>query len=105
MDFSGWEKLSLVDFDHRLTTTLFVAGCPFRCPFCHNGELVLHPAIAPQIPWSQILDYLKKRQGVLEAVCISGGEPTLLPDLEDKLRQIKALGYVIKLDSNGWKPN
>ena len=105
MDFSGWEKLSLVDFDHRLTTTLFVAGCPFRCPFCHNGELVLHPAIAPKIPWSQILDYLKKRQGVLEAVCISGGEPTLLPDLEDKLRQIKALGYVIKLDSNGWKPN
>ena len=105
MDFSGWEKLSLVDFDHRLTTTLFVAGCPFRCPFCHNGELVLHPAIAPKIPWSQILDYLKKRQGILEAVCISGGEPTLLPDLEDKLRQIKALGYVIKLDSNGWKPN
>ena len=105
MDFSGWEKLSLVDFDHRLTTTLFVAGCPFRCPFCHNGELVLHPTNAPKIPWSQILDYLKKRQGVLEAVCISGGEPTLLPDLEDKLRQIKALGYVIKLDSNGWKPD
>lgn len=104
MDFSGWEKLSLVDFDHCLTTTLFVAGCPFRCPFCHNGELVLHPTSAPKIPWLQILDYLKKRQGVLEAVCISGGEPTLLPDLEDKLRQIKALGYVVKLDSNGWKP-
>lgn len=105
MDFSGWEKLSLVDFDHCLTTTLFVAGCPFRCPFCHNGELVLHPTSAPKIPWLQILDYLKKRQGVLEAVCISGGEPTLLPDLEDKLRQIKALGYVVKLDSNGWKPD
>ncbi len=105
MDFSGWEKLSLVDFDHRLTTTLFVAGCPFRCPFCHNGELVLHPANSPKIPWSQILDYLKKRQGVMEAVCVSGGEPTLLPDLEDKLRQIKALGYMVKLDSNGWKPD
>ena len=103
-DFAGWEKLSLVDYDDNLTTTLFMAGCPFRCPFCHNSDLVLRPESAPKIPWSEILEYLKKRQGVLDAVCISGGEPTLLPDLEDICRQIKSLGYKVKLDSNGFQP-
>lgn len=105
MDFSGMEKLSLVDFDDNLTATLFMAGCPFRCPFCHNAELVLHPDQAEKIPFDEILDYLKKRQGVLDAVCISGGEPTLMPDLEEKIRAIRDLGYLIKLDSNGYNPN
>lgn len=105
MDFSGFEKLSLVDYDDNLTATLFMAGCPFRCPFCHNGELVLHPEKAQTILFDEILDYLKKRQGVLDAVCISGGEPTLMPDLEEKIRAIKELGYLIKLDSNGCNPN
>ena len=104
-DFSGWEKLSLVDYDDNITTTLFMAGCPFRCPFCHNAELVLHPESAPKIPWAEIKGYLEKRQGVLDAVCISGGEPTLLPDLEDKCREIKELGYKVKLDSNGCQPH
>ncbi len=103
-DFAGWEKLSLVDYDDNLTTTIFMAGCPFRCPFCHNSDLVLRPENAPKIPWSEILEYLEKRQGVLDAVCISGGEPTLLPDLEDICRQIKNLGYKVKLDSNGFQP-
>ena len=104
MDFSGWEKLSLVDFDHRLTTTLFMAGCPFRCPFCHNSDLVLRPGEAPTIPWDEILAYLQKRRKMLDAVCVTGGEPTLMPDLKDKLRDIKKLGYLVKLDSNGWNP-
>jgi pyruvate formate lyase activating enzyme len=104
MDFSGWEKLSLVDYDDNLTTTVFMAGCNFRCPFCHNSSLVLDPAHAPTIPWSEIMDYLKKRHGVLDAVCVTGGEPTLMPDLEDKLRDIKSLGYKVKLDSNGSHP-
>lgn len=104
MDFSGMEKLSLVDFDDNLTATLFMAGCPFRCPFCHNGELVLHPERAEKIPFEDILDYLRKRQGVLDAVCISGGEPTLMNDLEAKIRAIRELGYLIKLDSNGYNP-
>ncbi len=104
MDFSGWEKLSLVDFDDNVTTTLFMAGCNMRCPFCHNSGLVLHPGDAPTIPWEEIYAYLVKRQGVLDAVCISGGEPTLMPDLVDKIRQIKDLGYLIKLDSNGSHP-
>lgn len=104
MDFVGWEKLSLVDFDHRLTTTLFMAGCPFRCPFCHNSDLVLRPGSAAPIPWEEIETYLKKRRNMLDAVCISGGEPTLMDDLEEKLKIIKSLGYVVKLDSNGWNP-
>ena len=105
MEFSGLEKLSLVDYDDNLTATLFMAGCPFRCPFCHNAPLVLHPERAEKIPFDEILDYLNKRKGVLDAVCISGGEPTLMPDLEEKIRAIKELGYLIKLDSNGCNPN
>src|SRR5574344_1507235 len=104
MDFSGWEKLSLLDFDDNITTTLFMAGCNFRCPFCHNSSLVLDPAHAPKIAWSEIMEYLEKRKKVLDAVCVTGGEPTLMPDLEDKLRDIKSLGYKIKLDSNGSHP-
>ena len=105
MDFSGWEKLSLVDFDHHISTTLFMAGCPFRCPFCHNADLVLNPGEAPKIPFEEILSYLKKRVGILDAVCITGGEPTLMPDLKEKIKAIKDLGYLVKLDTNGWNPD
>lgn len=105
MDFSGWEKLSLVDYDDNLVTVLFVAGCPFRCPYCHNRDLVIHPEKAPRIPWEEIVSYLKKRRGVLDAVCISGGEPTVMKDLPEKIREIKSLGYKVKLDSNGWRPD
>jgi pyruvate formate lyase activating enzyme len=104
MDFSGWEKLSLLDYDDHMSTTLFTAGCDFRCPFCHNSSLVLNPAEAPKIAWSEIVEYLKKRKNVLDAVVVTGGEPTLMPDLLDKLREIKAIGYPIKLDSNGSHP-
>lgn len=104
MDFSGWEKLSLVDFDDNVTTTLFFAGCNFRCPFCHNSSLVLNPASCPKFKWESIMEYLKKRQGILDAVCITGGEPTLMNDLLDKMKDVKSLGYLIKLDSNGSKP-
>ncbi len=105
MDFSGWERLSLVDYDDYITTTLFTSGCNFRCPFCHNGPLVLNIKDNPTIPWEKIVAYLTKRKGELDAVCISGGEPTLMGDLESKLKQIKALGYKIKLDSNGTRPD
>lgn len=104
MDFSGFEKMSLVDFDNRVSATLFTAGCDLRCPFCHNGELVLNPARAPKIPWAEIMDYLSKRRGILDAVVITGGEPTLMSNLIDKLRDIKSLGYLVKLDTNGNRP-
>lgn len=104
MDFSGIEKLSLLDYDGYLATTLFMAGCPFRCPYCHNGELVVHPELAQTIPWEEVRTYLKKRKGVLEAVVITGGEPTIMPDLFEKIAEIKSMGYKVKLDSNGYNP-
>lgn len=105
MDFHGWEKLSLVDFDDNISTTLFTAGCNFRCPFCHNSGLVLYPNDVPKIPWSEIMDYLERRKGVLDAVVITGGEPTLMPDLLEKMQDIKKFGYKIKLDTNGTNPD
>lgn len=103
MEFVGIEKLSLVDFDHHLSATLFTPGCNFRCPFCHNKELVTSYT-HEIIPFDDILSFLKKRVGVLDAVVITGGEPTLHPDLVDKIIQIKNLGYLIKLDTNGTNP-
>ena len=104
MDFCGMEKLSLVDYNKKICAVVFMAGCPFRCPFCHNGDLVLHPERAEPIPFAEILDYLEKRKGVLDGVVVSGGEPTLMPDLEEKLIALKNLGYDVKLDSNGVHP-
>lgn len=104
MEFSGLEKLSLLDFDDNITATLFAPGCNMRCPFCHNSSLVLNPLNAPKIPWAEIMAFLEKRKNVLDAVCVSGGEATLMPDLLDKLADIKSLGYKIKLDTNGSRP-
>ncbi len=105
MDFNGWEKLSLVDFDDHISTTLFSAGCNMRCPFCHNRTLVLTPNENPVIDWREIEDYLKRRRGIIDAVVITGGEPTINKDLIDKIQEIKKLGYLIKLDSNGTNPD
>ena len=103
MEFVGIEKLSLVDFDGKISCILFTQHCNFRCPFCHNSTLVIGNN-NPEIPFQDILSYLKKRKGILDGVVISGGEPTLMMDLEDKIRQIKELGYAVKLDSNGTNP-
>ncbi len=104
MDFVGLEKLSLVDYDEHIACTLFTSGCNFKCSFCHNGPLVINPRLNIPIPFSEILAYLKKREGILDGVVISGGEPTLMDDLKDKIIQIKNLGYDIKLDTNGTRP-
>lgn len=104
MEFSGIEKLSLVDFDGHIACTLFTKGCNFRCPFCHNSFLVLPEISVEPLPFEEIITYLKKRTGVLDGVVITGGEPTLMPDLVDKLTAIKELGYDIKLDTNGTHP-
>ena len=105
MKISGWEKLSLVDFDDYVCTTVFCANCNMRCPFCHNAFLVLGASSAPSIPYEEVRSYLSKRKGILEGVCISGGEPTLSPDLPSVLKDIKSLGYKIKLDTNGYRPD
>lgn len=104
MDFVGVEKLSLVDYDHHMSAVLFSPGCNFACPFCHNSALVIAPEFNKPIPFEEILSFLKKRQGLLDAVVVTGGEPTLMPDLKNKISQIRELGYKIKLDSNGSHP-
>lgn len=103
MDFVGIEKLSLVDYDEKVACTLFMEGCNFRCPFCHNSQLVNKENNTP-IPWEEIIVFLKRRVGVMDAVVITGGEPTLMIDLEDKIRDIKSFGYEVKLDTNGTNP-
>lgn len=102
MKICGIEKFSMVDWDTKIVCTLFASGCNFRCPFCHNASL----ALSNQAPLdeNEIFDYLEKRKGLLDGVCVSGGEPTLSHDLEDFIGKIKALGYKVKLDTNGTNP-
>ena len=104
MQIHGIQKLTLLDFPGHTACTVFTGACNFRCPFCQNASLVLHPSTEPVIPTEEVLDYLKKRAGILEGVCITGGEPTLQPDLADFLLQIRELGLLIKLDTNGYRP-
>ena len=102
--FVGMEKLSLVDYEGKLACTLFTAGCNFKCPFCHNRDLVINNNIV-YLEDEEILSYLEKRKRQLDAVVITGGEPTLLIDLEDKIKKIKELGFLVKLDTNGSNPH
>lgn len=103
MKISGLQKLTLLDFPGKMACTVFTYGCNFRCPFCHNALLVTeqnHDSISED----EFFSFLKKRQGILDGVCISGGEPTLQPDLKEFIVKIKALGYAVKLDTNGSDP-
>ena len=100
----GLEKMSLVDFDGHLCATIFLASCNFRCPFCHNSSLVLNTDELIAYDEEEIFSYLEKRKGMLDAVCITGGEPTLSANLEEIIDKIKSLGYLVKLDSNGTRP-
>lgn len=104
MKIYGLNKTTLLDYPGRVAATIFLGGCNFRCPFCQNSGLVLHPSQQPEIAVEEVLSFLKKRQGILEGVCITGGEPTLSADLEDLIRDIRALGYPVKLDTNGTHP-
>ena len=103
MKIAGLQKMTLLDYPGKVACTVFLPGCNFCCPFCHNAEL-LDGAISPLMDDRELLEFLAKRRGILEAVCISGGEPTLHPGLSDLLRAIKDLGYLVKLDTNGYRP-
>ena len=102
MEFVGIDKLSLLDYDERLSCVLFAKACNFRCPFCHNGLTVLESET--YIPFDEIVAFLKSRIGKLDAVVITGGEPTLMDDIVEKIKTIKSMGFLVKLDTNGTKP-
>ena len=101
MKIQGFQKLTLLDYPEHIACTVFSGGCNLRCPFCQNASLVLFPDSQPGIPMEEFWAFLKKRQGVLEGVCVTGGEPTLFVDLPDFLAEIQSLGFQVKLDTNG----
>ncbi len=101
MIINGLQKTTLLDYPTKVAATIFFGGCNFRCPFCHNMNLVLHPEEALMLSEEEVLAFLKSRQGILDGVCITGGEPTLQKDLPAFIGKIKDLGYAVKLDTNG----
>lgn len=103
MIISGFQKLTLLDFPGHTACTIFTSGCNMRCPFCHNASLVTGTA-EENYTEDEILSYLKKRQGLLDGVAITGGEPLLHKDIGDFIKKIKDLGFAVKLDTNGSFP-
>jgi len=103
MTISGLQKMTLLDYPGKVACTVFLRGCNYRCPFCHNAEL-LEGMAEPLMTVEEFLAFLKKRAGLLDGVCVSGGEPTLSAGLRDLLAAIKELGFMVKLDTNGSRP-
>ncbi len=104
MKISGFQKLTLLDFPGSVAATIFTPGCNFRCPFCHNAGLVLRHDEGESYDEAEVLSYLKKRCGVLDGVCITGGEPLLQKDIAEFMLKVRGMGYKIKLDTNGSNP-
>lgn len=104
MKICGLQKLTLLDYPGKTACTVFIGGCNFQCPFCQNSELI-HPQFFPaEISSEDFIHFLQKRRNVLDGVCITGGEPLLHPETESLIRNIKALGYAVKIDTNGSFP-
>ena len=103
MNVQGYQKLTLLDYPGRTACTVFTGGCNLRCPFCHNAGLVRTPLAGPNLT-DEVLGYLQKRRGILDGVCVTGGEPLLQPDLVGFLQAVKEMGYAVKLDTNGMLP-
>ena len=105
MLISGLQKLTLLDYPGKVACTVFTGGCNFRCPFCHNSALVLPEQLSQDTDADEVLRFLKKRAGVLDGVAVTGGEPLLHADIGDFLKEVKALGFLVKLDTNGSFPD
>ena len=105
MRIQGLQKLTLLDFPERTACTVFTTGCNFRCPFCHNASLVVDIPKEAEISEEEFFAFLQKRKGILDGVCVSGGEPLLQPDILQFIRKIKDMGFAVKLDTNGSFPN
>lgn len=101
MNIAGIQKTTLVDFPGMVAATVFTRGCTFSCHFCHNPELVLPKQFNPLIPEKDFFDFLESRLGKLGGICITGGEPTIHPDLPEFISHIQAMGFKVKLDTNG----
>lgn len=104
MKIAGLQKLTLLDYPGKTACTVFTWGCNLRCPFCHNAGLVTE-APAETLTADELFAFLQKRKGLLDGVCITGGEPTLQPDLPDLIRDISDMGFAVKLDTNGTNPD
>ena len=104
MRIQGLQKTTLLDYPEKVACAVFTAGCNFRCPFCHNASLVVNIPDESEITEEAFFSFLKKRQGILDGVCVTGGEPLLQPGIEDFIYKIKELGYAVKLDTNGSFP-
>lgn len=104
MQIHGMNKTTLLDYPGIVATTLFTGNCNFRCPFCQNADLVLDPMSQPLISEEEIFSHLKKRKGIVKGVCVTGGEPTLQTDIMEFLSKIHEMGLLVKLDSNGYRP-
>ena len=105
MQIAGLQKLTLLDYPGRVACTVFTPGCNFRCPFCHNAPLVLPERLGCDTTEDEVLAFLKKRVGILDGVAITGGEPLLHKDIGAFLEKVRALGFKIKLDTNGSFPD
>lgn len=104
MKIAGLQKVSLMDYPGKISATVFTQGCNFRCPYCHNPELVDPERYQECLPEDEIFSYLEKRRGKLEAVTITGGEPTIQNGLLSFAQRVRAMGYLVKVDTNGSKP-
>lgn len=105
MKLGGFQKLTLLDFPEKMACTVFTEGCNLRCPFCHNASLVVNPGEYGETKEEEVFELLNKRKGVLDGVAITGGEPLLHKDIDAFIDKIKALGYAVKLDTNGTFPD
>lgn len=105
MNIGGFQKFSMIDYPGKLTAIIFTSACNFRCGYCHNPELVLPEKFNPSLDENEILKFLKTRIGKLDAVSITGGEPTLQKDLLEFIKKVKDLGFLVKLDTNGTNPD
>lgn len=105
VELKGWVRTSLVDYPDHIATVLFTGGCNFRCPMCHNADLVLHASEIPTLSEAEVLDFLARRRGLVDGVVITGGEPTLDLHLPGFLRRLRSVGLDIKLDTNGYRPH
>ena len=105
MHIKGWVKTSLVDYPEHIAASLFSGGCNFRCPNCHNSDIVLRPGDFPDLSERELWAFLESRVSLLDGVVLTGGEPTLQPDLLPFAARLRELGYRVKLDTNGYRPD